>query len=494
MEFSTAILSLLILCLSCLILLRIRRERKKRAQMPPGPSPLPLIGNLLRVNIKDMVTSLNAFSEKYCSVYTIYLGPTPSVVLNDYSSVKEALIDQGEDFSGRGDVPIFFRFTQGNGIVFSNGEKLKILRRFTLLTLRNFGMGKKSIEERILEEAQYLAKEFRHTKTLPFDPTLYLSRAVSNVICSIVFGNRFDYEDEDFRTLLSLINENFQLISSIWGTMYNMFPSIMKHLPGPHNKVFDNFERLRLFVLERIKMHEASFDPSCPGDFIDCFLTKIKQEEKNPNTYFHTETLVITTHNLFFGGTETVSTTLRYGLLILMKHPEVEAKLHEEIDSIIGRNRNPTIEDRGQMPYTDAVIHEIQRFADIVPMSVLHSVIRDTQFRGYMFPKGTTVIPVLSSVHCDPNHYTEPTSFNPQHFLDENNCFKKNEAFMPFSTGKRLCLGESLARMELFLFFVTLLQNFTFKLLISPEKIDLKPMISGLGKVPCQYQLSVIPR
>ncbi|XP_069500536.1 cytochrome P450 2F2-like [Ambystoma mexicanum] len=494
MELNTVTLLLLIICLSCVIVFRLSKGVSKLGQLPPGPTPLPFIGNLLNMKTNNMVKSLNKFSEKYGPVYTIYLGSKPTVVLNDYAAIKEALIDQGDDFSGRGDTPMFHRFTQGNGIAFSNGEKWKNLRRFALLTLRNFGMGKRSIEERIQEEAQYLVKEFRNTKMLPFDPTLYLSRAVSNVICSIVFGDRFDYEDEKFCTLLRLINDNFKVISSLWGTMYNIFPSVMKHLPGPHNRAFANFEKLRCFVLERIKMHLESYDPTCPRDFIDCFLTKMKQEEQNPLTSFHTETLVMTTHNLFFGGTETVSTTLRYGFLILMKHPEVEVKLHEEIDRVIGRNRSPTINDRSGMPYTDAVIHEIQRFADIVPMNLPHAVIRHTQFRGYTLPKGTHIIPVLTSVHFDPIHYKDPASFNPQHFLDENQCFKKNDAFMPFSSGKRICLGESLARMELFLMFVTILQNFTLKSLIRPAEIDLTASENGLGKVPCPYQFSVIPR
>ncbi|XP_061452464.1 cytochrome P450 2F3-like isoform X2 [Rhineura floridana] len=440
------------------------------------------------------VSRSHQLSKKYGSVYTIYLGSQPSVVLCGYQAVKEALVDHSEEFSGRGDLPVLFRFTQGNGIAFSNGEKWKVLRRFTLQTLRSFGMGKRSIEERIREEAQCLVKELAMTKGEPFDPTYIIGLAFSNVICSIIFGDRFDYEDEKFLTLIGLINDNFQLLSSPCAQMYNIFPRIMYFLPGPHNQIFINFEKLRAFILEIVKTHQATLDPNCPRDFIDSFLIKMQQDKEDPLSHFHIDTLVMTTHNLFFGGTETVSTTLRYGILILMKYPEVAAKVQEEINRVIGPDRSPLTEDRGQMPYTDAVIHEIQRFIDIIPTGIPHAVTKDTHFRGYVFPKGTNIMPFLYSVHKDATQFKNPEVFDPTHFLDEKGGFRLHDAFMPFSAGKRLCLGEALARMELFVFLTTLLQRFAFQPTCPEEELDLSPLLSGLGNVPRPYTCRATPR
>ncbi|PIO38298.1 hypothetical protein AB205_0154610 [Aquarana catesbeiana] len=221
---------------------------------------------------------------------------------------------------------------------------------------------------------------------------------------------------------------------------------------------------------------------------------KSDREKDVLQTEFHMEGIVHTTFDLFSAGTESVSTTLRYGLLILLKHADVEERIHKEIDHVIGRNRAPCIEDRSRMPYMDAVIHEIQRFLDLSPMGVPHKVTCDVHFRDFIIPKDTTVYTVLGSVLRDPKQFKYPNEFNPGHFLDENGKFRRNDGFMPFSSGKRICLGEGLAKMELFLFFTTILQNFTLKSPVDPQDLDLTPQMSGFGNVPPPYELCFLPR
>ncbi|XP_034294246.2 cytochrome P450 2A5-like [Pantherophis guttatus] len=152
------------------------------------------------------------------------------------------------------------------------------------------------------------------------------------------------------------------------------------------------------------------------------------------------------------------------------------------------------MEDRLQMPYTEAVIHEIQRFGDIVPLGLPRRVTRDVQLRGYTIPKGTEIFPMLGTAMRDPKHFARPEEFDPQHFLDQKGQFQKNEAFIPFSIGKRYCFGEHLARAELFLFLTSILQHFRFKSAVPPEDIDLSPMLVGLATIPQIYEFSVIPR
>ncbi|XP_075790632.1 cytochrome P450 2H2-like [Pelodiscus sinensis] len=484
----------LVICVSCLLFLSMQRKSPGGGNLPPGPVAFPLIGNMLQLNPKNMPQQIEQLSRTYGPIFTIYLGSERVVVLHGYEAVKEALIDLGEEFSGRGSMPLFEKTGKGTGIALTNGERWKQLRRFALTTLRTFGMGKKSVEERIQEETRFLVERLRNTQGRPFDPSQFLTHSVANVICSIVFGDRFDYADQKFSTLVGLIVENGKLQQSPWARLYTFFPTLMDYIPGPHHKFFKNVWKFRRFVQERVKMHRESLDPNCPRDFIDAFLIKMDEVQINGQSHFNEISLAECARELFIGGTGTTSTTLKYGLLIFLKYPEIQEKVHEEIDQVIGRSRSPSMADRSRMPYTDAVIHEIQRFLALASIGAPRAVTRDVHLRQFLIPKGTTIFPVLKSVLYDSREFPNPEQFNPGHFLDANGAFKKSDFFMPFSAGKRICLGEGLARMELFLVLTTILQHFTLKPVMDPTDVDITPVSSLMTHVHKPFQLCALPR
>ncbi|XP_075692263.1 cytochrome P450 2B11-like [Rhinoderma darwinii] len=491
MFFATALLILVLLCLVCATWLK--GKSKDQTLLPPGPPPLPFIGNIHQVKHRELLLSLQQFQEKYGPIFTVYFGSQPSVMLCGYDMVKEALIDHKDVFSGRGRRPLVESVIKGYGIIDSNGERWKQMRRFALTTLRNFGMGKRSIEQRIQEEAQFLVEEFSKTEGKSFDPTFLLGCSISNIICSIVFGKRFSYNDEHFLSLLKNITGALRFMNSGWGMIFYYFHRLLRHLPGPHQKGIRYLTDVKAFVQERVDESLDTLNADSTRHFIDCFLVKMQQDQQNPASEFHNKNLVASSMNLFFAGTETTSTTLRYGFLALLKYPEIQAKIQDEIERVIG-DRCPSAEDRTKMPYTEAVIYEIQRFSDIIPTGVPHATTEDVSFRGYTIPKGTEVFPLLTTVLNDPKQFPQPGLFSPDRFLDDKGALKKYAAFMPFSAGRRMCPGEGLARMELFLFLTTILQNFTLTTVVSREDLDLSPECSSAGHLPRCYKMSVVPR
>ncbi|XP_057592506.1 cytochrome P450 2C19-like [Hippopotamus amphibius kiboko] len=487
------LVAVLVLCLSCLLLLSLWKQSSGEGKLPPGPTPLPILGNILQLDVRNIGRSLTELSKVYGPVFTLYFGMKPTVVLCGYEAVKEALIDLGEEFSRRGSIPLLERAAKGLGIVFSNGKIWKETRRFSLMTLRNFGMGKRSIEDRVQEEARCLVEELRKTNASPCDPTFILGCAPCNVICSIIFQNRFDYNNQIFLNLMKTLNENLKILGSPWLQVCNTFPALLDFFPGSYTKFLKNVAYIKNYVLEQAKEHQASLDINNPRDFIDCFLIKMEQEKHNPQSEYTFENLTATTSDLFGAGTETTSTTLRYGLLLLLKHPEVTAKIQEEIDRAIGRHRSPCMQDKTRMPYMDAVVHEIQRYINLAPTSIPHAVTHDIKFRNYLIPKGTSILTSLTSVLYDNKEFPNPEVFDPGHFLDDSGNFKKSDYFMAFSAGKRVCVGEGLARMELFLFLTTILQKFTLKSVVDLKDIDTTPAVTGLATLPPSYKICFIP-
>ncbi|KAM5163934.1 cytochrome P450 2K4-like [Mantella aurantiaca] len=458
---------------------------------PPGPRAMPVIGNLHMINLRRPTETLMKLSKQYGSVFSIQMGSVKMVVLSGYETVSKALVDYADEFAERPKIPMFEDINKGYGLPFSHGENWKTMRRFTLSKLRDFGMGKKNIEDRILEECEFFTKELESLEGKPEDLTIKTNFAIGNIIISIIFGHRFDYQHPILLRLLGLISENMNLLGSPSIAMYNFFP-MFYYLCGTHSRVMQNIDDIHNFLKTEFVEHLKGLDRDDQRGFVDAFLIKQEEEKSDPNTYFHEMNLLSTVTSLFMAGTETTSSTIRWAVSYMIEYPEIQRRVHEEIDRVIG-SAQPRIDHRKNMPYTNAVIHETQRFANIVPLNLPRETTRDVTFQGYHLPKGTYIVPLLESVLYDKTQFEKPESFYPEHFLDSRGAFVKKAAFIPFSAGRRSCPGETLAKMELFLFFTSLMQKFTFCAAPGVINFHVKPAI-GLTISPLAPKICCVPR
>uniref|UniRef100_A0A3Q2CYN8 Cytochrome P450 2J6-like n=1 Tax=Cyprinodon variegatus TaxID=28743 RepID=A0A3Q2CYN8_CYPVA len=478
-------LFLVALCL-CFLLLQLKPWRPKN--FPPGPLSLPIFGSLLFLNLENPLKDFERLRESYGNVYSLFIGRKPAIIINGFKAMKEAIVIKSTDFAGRPQDLFINDVTQRKGVIMADyGPMWREHRRFVLMTLRNFGLGKKSMEDRILDEIQHTIKTLENNNGKTLSPQVMFHNAAFNIICQVLFGVRYGYDDETIKLIVRCFAEMTKIANGPWAMLYDSIP-LIRHLPLPFNKAFENMEIFLSVSRRLINEHKKTRVPGEPRDFVDCYLDEL--ENRHYGSTFSEEQLTRITFDLFVAGTDTTSNTLLTGFLYLMNFPHIQEKCHREIDLVLAGKDRVTFEDRLSMPYMQAVIHEIQRIANTVPLSAFHCTTKDTELMGYSIPKGTMIVQNLNSVLREELKWKFPNEFNPENFLNEQGEFVKPDTFMPFSAGPRMCLGEGLARMELFLITVTLLRKFTF---IWPENAgepDYTPVF-GLTLTPKPFTMKV---
>ncbi|KAM4553650.1 cytochrome P450 2B4-like isoform 2-T2 [Fundulus diaphanus] len=470
----------------CFLLLQLTPRRPKN--FPPGPPSLPVLGNLLCLNLNDPIKDFQRLRQSYGNVYSLFFGLKPVVVISGFKTIKEAIVIKAVDFAGRPQDLFPNDVTQRKGVILANyGSVWRDHRRFALMTMRNFGLGKKSMEERIHEEIQCTVDTLVKSLGGTLSPQFMFHNTASNIICKVVFGTRYEYDDEMIKIIVKCFTDLTKMANGLWAMLYNSIP-LIRPLPLPFNKAFKDMEIYLGLAARLVNEHKKTRVPGEPRDFVDCYLDELDQQGEDSS--FSEEQLLGHTFDLYLAGTDTTSNTLLTGFLYLMNYPHIQERCQQEIDQVLEGKDKVTFDDRHNMPYMQAVIHEIQRIANTVPLSVFHCTTKDTELMGYSIPKGTTVIQNLTSVLNEEGQWKFPHEFNPENFLNDKGEFVKPEAFMPFSAGPRMCLGEGLARMELFLIMVTLLRKFNF---IWPEDAgepDFTP-VYGVTLTPKPYTMKV---
>ncbi|XP_055343575.1 cytochrome P450 2C15-like isoform X2 [Paramacrobiotus metropolitanus] len=430
--------------------------------------------------------------QQYGDIYRCYFGPFLTVVVNDVPGIKALLAD--ERTSDRPDLFLFRATDNNKGLGLSNGHVWRTQRRFALSTLRDLGMGKTFLQDTILDQVTEVLKIFSDTNGKPFNPKILFGQSLANVICSVTFGQRFEHNDKHFLRLMELFAENNILAG--FNRPLQIFP-ILRLIPfskfrRDYLALMRNINELHEFIGVLIKKHGIKETSDGVRDYVTAFLQTQELEKNNPNSTFDDEQLVISVRTLFGAGTDTTAGTLCWCLLYMIEHPEVQRKVQEEIDQLLGNSQLVTMEHKVNLPYTEATIMEVQRNSPAVPATgrgVTDDIIHD----GYLIPKGSHIAVNMYGVHHDARYFPQPETFRPERFIDEKGRIFRPDAFMPFASGKRMCLGESLARMELFLFFSNILKHFDVR--AAPDcHISPNDVIFGQVNVPGRFELAITPR
>ncbi|XP_013390814.1 cytochrome P450 2J6-like [Lingula anatina] len=468
--------TVLIFVVVLLLSLWMLSSRNPRVNWPPGPVCFPVVGSLPQMMIsgrRRQPTDLLPWYDIYGDIIHVKFGEQHMIMLGTYELIQEAFVKNAASVSAR---PTWIYFIKrivgkdGAGVIFKSGHEWKELRRFTLSSLRDLGLGRRSLEERIQDEARYLVQNIEDEMGKAFSPINRIGKAVSNIISIIVFGARYDYNDTP--EMLPVLEQAMRIGQG------PLFFTNMARFLLPIKKIMALIDKLYSLIRQEVERHRQSFDPTDIRDFIDLFI-KVTQEKQDPEIYTEWNVFRIIV-DLYLAGTDTTANTLRWSLVHLMKRPDVQKKVQQEIDQVIGQGRVAKMEDKARMPFTEATILEVFRMSPVAPLGAPHATSETTNLAGYTIPKGTIILGDLYRVLHDKNNFEDPYKFIPERWLDDD--------------GPRVCLGKGLAEMESFIFFTTLLQNFTFKVPEGEKPPDGVEGFNASTFTPYSYNVCAVRR
>ncbi|XP_013141981.1 PREDICTED: cytochrome P450 307a1-like [Papilio polytes] len=494
----------------------------------PGPIPLPVIGSMHLLGKRE--SPFQAFTDlakKYGGIFGIKLGNSQCLVVNNLELIKEVLNQNGKFFGGRPDFLRFHKLFAGdrnNSLALCDWSNLQLRRRN--LARRHCGpkqhtdnfsrIGSVAAFESI-ELLQTLKQITRTTESsINLKPLLMMTamNMFTNYMCNI----RFDTEtDEEFKKVVDHFDEIFWEINQ--GYAVDFLPWLAPFYKKHMDKLSNWSQDIRSFILSRIvEMRETNMDTEVPEkDFLDGLLRVLNDD---PNVDRNT---IIFMLEDFLGGHSSVGNLVMLCLAAVARDADVGKKIKAEIDGVTKGKRAVTLSDRSNLPYTEATILECLRYASspIVP----HVATEPAVIAGYGVEKGTVVFINNYELNKSEKYWNEPEKFDPSRFLErikmrvrrnsqcdsgmesdserspineisenekEHYTLKKNiPHFLPFSIGKRTCIGQTLVTTMSFVMFANIIQEFD----VAAENIkDLRQRPACVALPKDTFNLYLLPR
>ena len=447
-----------------------------------------LLGSLFWLGFNPHL-SLTKLSRKYGDIFTITFGSYNSIVLNSIESVRETLVKQSRAYGGRPQLYSFTEVRAGLGILFiDQTPKYERQRKLTIRSLHRTFYEAKNLDAILNAEALKLLGEFRKFQGEPLQPKKLLRLLAANIILKSFFDLDFEFNAPEANEVVDMVEDFTKNSSPV--NLSDIIPWLQIFPIG-------DFSKMRKIFEDFVGMHERFYNatkrnrvPGHPRSLTDALLDNLplynKVTEGAGSERITEKDLVYVLADLVGAAFETIANTLSWALMLVAAHPDWQVVLQSEIDSVVGKDRLPSLNDRDKLPTVNAALYEVLRMSCVVPISLPHTTTQDTQLRDYNIPKGTFVFVNLWGIHHDPRHWKAPYEFNPRRFLQSNGNFfvPKHESFIPFSTGGRSCLGERLAKDELFVFLAAIIQRFHLRLVQNENAND----FNG------EYRLSLAPK
>ncbi|CAK1552159.1 unnamed protein product [Leptosia nina] len=475
----------------------IKRHKKSRA-LPPGPCGVPFLGCLPWMNKGAPHHWYLSLAARYGDIFSLKLGSNLVVCISSPKLLREFF--NRFDSTGRPRTPLN-NLLGGYGIVLSEGELWKRQRQFLHDKFRALGVKLwtyQRFEKYIIAEIEEMILVIDNKNGQSLDPVIVLGRHIHNVICQLMMSFRFEEDDRKFTSFNELISRGMKLFGSIHIGEYLSF--YMK-LPGKKavlKEISNNLKNISKFheehLIKRVEERSRSSTHHEPEDLLDFYIQQMHKDTDDGEMQSvlkdkdKVRQVVQVMNDLFSAGMETSRTAIVWIIIIMLREPEVANRVRTELAEVAGTGQLITLEHRLQLPYLEAVIFETLRRTSVVPLGTSHMNTAQWKINEYIIPPGTTIVPLINKINMDPRYFPEPTKFIPERFL-LNGKAHIPEYFIPFGVGRRVCLGDQLARMELFLFFANLMNHYDFML---PEGDEMPALEGSFGTIHAPHPYRII--
>lgn len=443
------------------------------SRLPPGPLPLPFIGNKLDIPKSKPWLQFDQWSKRYGPIFTIWIGRKPTLVISDPQVAVDLMEKRSAKYSSRPRMVVMGEVYNGNASILTQpyGKGWSVRRK-----LLHQALNPKALElYKPTQEAEaarlcfsLLNDSFRWEKEL--------ERFTSSVVFCIAYGHRID-------------SLNARVISDRFRFMHNMaslnvpgrylaesFPLFAK-LPtalAPWIKevraMGDEEARANMALLQMVKDDIAAAAPETVPNSLCKLLLEIRESENVPLSEKHFSYIPA---SLFGAGSDTTASTLCSAFLALVTHPSVRCTAQRELDAVVGTERMPNFADKTWLPYMNAFCKEVLRWR---PVAVLggtpHASTEEDEYQGFHIPAGTTILGNSWSINLNDEYYPQPNTFDPVRFLapgdlialgiDKQLYLSKmvhpsKSGHSSFGWGRRICPGADLASNSLFIALARLL-------------------------------------
>ncbi|PVF95625.1 cytochrome P450 [Serendipita vermifera] len=462
----------------------------------PGPSRLPVIGNLLQIPKETPWTTYREWSKVYGPCVHLEIVGCHILILNDPKDADELLSKRGTTNSERphlimaGDLVGF-----GRGLaLLPYDQDARETRKLIHLTV-----GQKSIPGHTALLESETKRFLRGLRDTPENFVGHLTYTAGAIILRIAYGYDVEPEKDPLVTLANEALDKFSKTTLLGEFPVDIFP-ILRHLPAwtpgvQFKKLAEEWRPLgrdlfdKPFDYVKDQMRQGTAQPSFSS----------KHLENTPVWDDHiigsrAEVIKSTATSLYAGASDTTVSSLRSFFLAMTIYPEMQKRAQEEIENVIGFDRLPTLDDRNDLPFCNRLMKEVLRWGVVGPLGIPHVSKADDEYQGCFIPKGTLIVANIWGILHDEVRYPDPDTFNPDRFLDEE---QPDPTKYVFGFGRRVCPGSHLAIASMFLSITQTLALFDIRRMRNENGEEVVPpaeFVTGMISHPKEFKCDIVPR